>query len=60
MTPVGTAHDFGRSDEKGLGQWFHLLFAQTSSSAMYGMSAEITMLQVKGRAKDDRGEPQSQ
>ena len=56
----GTAHDTDRSDKKGFGQWIRLLLAQVPGPAMHGMSAEVAMLQVKGRAEDYRGEPQSQ
>ena len=36
------------------------LLTQVPRTAMCGMSAEVTMLQVKDRTKDYRGEPQSQ
>ena len=58
--PDGTAHDSGGCDEKGFRHWLRLLLTQVQGTKMYGMSAQVTMLQVKGGAKDDRGEPQYQ
>ena len=53
--PHGPAHDTGGSDKEGFRERLCILLTQVPRTAMHGMSAEVTMLQVKGRTEDDRG-----